>query len=52
MAVRILGAFDAKIQERVTEYARLAKEENLDIKGAKMKELGWEVYYKQMDERK
>ena len=52
LAVRILGAFDAKIQEKVVEYARTAEKENLDVKGIKMKELGWETYYKQMEEGK
>ena len=48
LAVRILGAFDADLQEKVEEYARSAKAENLELKGTKMKELGWEAYYKQM----
>ncbi len=52
LAVRILGAFDAGIREKVEEYARIAKEENLDVKGIKIKELGWETYHKQMEERK
>jgi phosphoribosylaminoimidazole carboxylase len=50
LAVRILGAFDAGIREKVVEYARTAKRENLDVKGIKIKELGWETYYKQMEE--
>jgi hypothetical protein len=52
LAVRILGAFDAQIREKVLEYAKTAKHENLDVKGIKIKELGWETYYKQMEERK
>jgi phosphoribosylaminoimidazole carboxylase len=48
LAVRILGAFDKKLQKKVEEYAREAKEENLNVKGIKMKELGWEEYYEQM----
>ena len=41
--------FDAEIQEKVVEYARVAEKENLDVKGIKMKEIGWETYYKQME---
>jgi phosphoribosylaminoimidazole carboxylase len=52
LAVRILGAFDAEIQEKVVEYARMAKHENLNVKEIKIKELGWETYYKQMEEKK
>jgi phosphoribosylaminoimidazole carboxylase len=48
LAVRILGAFDEDLQKKVEEYAREAKEENLDVKGIKMKELGWEEYHEQM----
>jgi phosphoribosylaminoimidazole carboxylase len=48
LAVRILGAFDKELQQKVEEYAREAKEENLDVKGIKMKELGWEEYHEQM----
>jgi phosphoribosylaminoimidazole carboxylase len=48
LAVRILGAFDKELQKKVEEYAREAKEENLDVKGVKMKELGWEEYHEQM----
>jgi phosphoribosylaminoimidazole carboxylase len=48
LAVRILGAFDKELQKKVEEYAREAKEENLDVKGIKMKELGWEEYHEQM----
>ena len=52
LAARILGAFDADIQEKVVEYARMAKEENLDVKGIKIKELGWEAYFQQMGDQK
>jgi phosphoribosylaminoimidazole carboxylase len=52
LAVRILGVFDAEIQGKVVEYARIAEKENLDVKGIKLKELGWETYYKQMEEGK
>jgi phosphoribosylaminoimidazole carboxylase len=48
LAARILGAFDKELQKKVEEYAREAKEENLDLKGIKMKELGWEEYHEQM----
>lgn len=48
LAVRILGAFDPELQAKVEEYARNAKEENLDLKGIKMEKLGWEAYHNQM----
>jgi phosphoribosylaminoimidazole carboxylase len=48
LAVRILGAFDKELQKKVEDYAREAKEENLNVKGIKMKELGWEEYHEQM----
>jgi phosphoribosylaminoimidazole carboxylase len=51
LAVRILGAFDAEVQRKVEEYATSAREENLDIKGVKIKKLGWEAYYEQMEKR-
>jgi phosphoribosylaminoimidazole carboxylase len=51
LAVRILGAFDAGVQRKVKEFAKSVKEENLEAKGVKIKELGWEKYYEQMEER-
>jgi phosphoribosylaminoimidazole carboxylase len=48
LAVRILGAFDKELQKKVEDYAREAKKENLNVKGIKMKELGWEEYHEQM----
>jgi phosphoribosylaminoimidazole carboxylase len=48
LAARILGAFDASVQEKVEEYALEAKKVNLDVKGTKMRELGWEKYHEQM----
>lgn len=43
-----MGAFDAGVQAKVEAYAKTAKEENLDLKGVKMKELGWDAYHQQM----
>ena len=48
LAVRVLGAFDEKLRRKVEEYAKAAKDENLDLKGVKMRELGWEKYFEQM----
>ncbi|EQL38148.1 phosphoribosylamidoimidazole- succinocarboxamidesynthase [Blastomyces dermatitidis ATCC 26199] len=48
LAARILGAFDGQLRKKVEEYAKNAKVENLDIKGAKMREIGWEKYFEQM----
>ena len=49
LAVRILGIFDEGLREKVVEYARVAEKDNLDVKCVKMKELGWETYYRQME---
>jgi phosphoribosylaminoimidazole carboxylase len=49
LAVRILGVFDEGVREKVVEYARIAEKDNLDVKCVKMKELGWETYYRQME---
>ncbi|KAH8803120.1 phosphoribosyl-aminoimidazole carboxylase [Xylogone sp. PMI_703] len=48
LAVRILGAFDVELQRKMEQYAKDAKVENLDMKGVKLKELGWEKYFEQM----
>ena len=49
--MRLLGAFDAEVRRKVEEFAISAKEENLGAKGIKLKELGWEMYYEQIEER-
>jgi len=51
LAVRILRTFDAGWQRKVKEFAKRAKEENLEVQGTKIKELGQETYYKHMEER-
>ena len=48
LAARILGSFDPVVQTKVESYAQNAKDENLSLKGAKMRELGWEKYFEQM----
>ncbi|PLN76404.1 phosphoribosylaminoimidazole carboxylase [Aspergillus taichungensis] len=48
LAVRILGAFDPSIQRKVEAYAEAARSENMELKGTKMQELGWEKYFAQM----
>lgn len=48
LAARILGAFDPAIQRKVEAYAENARTENMDLKGTKMRELGWEKYFNQM----
>ena len=40
LAMRILVAFDAGVRRKVEEFAKCAKEENLKVKGVKIKELG------------
>ena len=48
LAVRILGSYEPALQRKVEEYANSAKSENLDFKGTKIKEIGWEKYFAQM----
>ncbi|KAK2774034.1 phosphoribosylaminoimidazole carboxylase ade2 [Onygenales sp. PD_12] len=48
LAARILGAFDEGLRRKVEEYAGKAKGENLEIKGKKMREVGWERYFEEM----
>ncbi|KAJ9222544.1 hypothetical protein DTO169C6_5135 [Paecilomyces variotii] len=48
LAVRFLGSFDPALQRKVEAYAENAKKENLELKGTKLRELGWETYFEQM----
>ncbi|KAJ5454431.1 phosphoribosylaminoimidazole carboxylase [Penicillium daleae] len=48
LAARILGSFDPAIQRKVESYAEEARAENMEKKGTKMRELGWEKYFEQM----
>ncbi|RAH72109.1 phosphoribosylaminoimidazole carboxylase ADE2 [Aspergillus aculeatinus CBS 121060] len=48
LAARILGAFDPAIQKKVEAYAESARAENMELKGTKLQELGWEKYFEQM----
>jgi phosphoribosylaminoimidazole carboxylase len=52
LAARILGSFDPAVQRKVEAYAESAKVENLQVKGTKMRELGWERYYSEQIEKK
>ncbi|TAQ84488.1 hypothetical protein B7494_g7183 [Chlorociboria aeruginascens] len=51
LAARIIGAFDSEVQKKVESYAANAARENLELKGAKLKELGWEKYLQEMEKR-
>ncbi|KAJ5221780.1 phosphoribosylaminoimidazole carboxylase [Penicillium citrinum] len=48
LAARILGSFDPSIQRKVEAYAEEARAENMEKKGTKLRELGWEKYFEQM----
>ncbi|KAJ5109094.1 phosphoribosylaminoimidazole carboxylase [Penicillium angulare] len=48
LAARILGSFDPAIQRKVETYAEEARAENMEKKGTKLRELGWEKYFEQM----
>lgn len=48
LAARILGSFDPSIQQKVEAYAEKARTENMEQKGVKMQELGWEKYFESM----
>jgi phosphoribosylaminoimidazole carboxylase len=50
LAARILGAYDSAVREKVETYAQEAKDTNLDVKGTKLRKLGWEKYFEQMKE--
>jgi phosphoribosylaminoimidazole carboxylase len=43
-----LGSYEPAVQRKVEQYAENAKVENLELKGVKMRELGWEKYFEQM----
>lgn len=49
LAARILGSFDPEIQRKVEAYAEAARVENMEVKGAKIREIGWEKYFEQMN---
>jgi phosphoribosylaminoimidazole carboxylase len=51
LAARILGSFDPALQRKVEEYAENAKVENLEVKGIKIREIGWEKYFEQMEKK-
>lgn len=48
LAARIVGAFDPTVQRKVEAYAEEARAENMEKKGTKLRELGWEKYFEQM----
>lgn len=48
LAARILGSFDPSIQLKVEAYAEKARAENMEQKGVKMQELGWDKYFESM----
>lgn len=48
LAARIIGSFDPAIQRKVEAYAEEARAENMEKKGTKLQELGWEKYFAQM----
>lgn len=48
LAARILGAFDPVVKQKVEAYAQESKDVNLNVKGTKMRDLGWEKYFEQM----
>lgn len=51
LAARFLGSFDPTIRRKVEEYAENARTENMEVKGAKMREIGWEKYFEQMEKK-
>ncbi|KAJ5448916.1 phosphoribosylaminoimidazole carboxylase [Penicillium cf. griseofulvum] len=48
LAARVLGSFDPAIQRKVEAYAEAARAENMELKGTKLRELGWQKYFDQM----
>jgi phosphoribosylaminoimidazole carboxylase len=51
LAARILGSFDSAVRRKVEAYAESARLENLEVKGTKMKELGWDKYFELMEKK-
>lgn len=45
LAARIVGTFDSEVQQKVEAYAEKARVENTDVKGVRMREIGWERYF-------
>lgn len=45
LAARIVGTFDSAVQQKVEAYAEAARVENTDVKGVRMREMGWERYF-------
>ena len=48
LAARVLGSYEPAIQRKVEAYAEAARAENMELKGTKLRELGWEKYFDQM----
>ncbi|WEW57803.1 phosphoribosylaminoimidazole carboxylase [Emydomyces testavorans] len=51
LAVRFLGSYDESLREKLDDYAREAKIENILIKGSKIREIGWAEYFEQMQSK-
>lgn len=45
LAVRVLGTSDPGVSKKVKEYAEYARDENMEVKGARMREVGWDKYF-------
>ncbi|KAJ5297711.1 hypothetical protein PENANT_c005G09693 [Penicillium antarcticum] len=48
LAARVLGSYEPSIQRKVEAYAEAARAENMELKGTKLRELGWQKYFDQM----
>lgn len=48
LAMRILSVADDTIGKMLAQYATAARDENLDVKGPRMREIGWEAYWEEM----
>ncbi|KAI5310227.1 phosphoribosylaminoimidazole carboxylase ade2 [Ascosphaera atra] len=51
LAVRILGCEDDKIMKKVQDYAEAAKSENTEVKGPRLRDIGWEAYWEEMQRK-
>ncbi|KAI5289087.1 phosphoribosylaminoimidazole carboxylase ade2 [Ascosphaera aggregata] len=51
LAMRIIGTQDENVAGLLQQYANNARDENLDTKGAKLRELGWEAYWEKMQQK-
>ncbi|KAI5297836.1 hypothetical protein KEM56_004506 [Ascosphaera pollenicola] len=51
LAMRVLGTQNEDVERMVSQYGAAARDENLDVKGPRLREIGWEAYWEEMQRR-